>query len=353
MSATASLAPRAQVLINHKPFQLMHWLESITVSETLDAISMFTLKFAELSLTTAHQVWLSPENFLTFDIGTQVQIQMGFGNALEPLIIGEITALEPDFTDQTANLTVRGHDLRHRLSRGSKNRVFSNKTDSDIAQAIALEHNLMTKIEQTTTQLDYVRQTWQTDLAFLQSRVNQIGYEMGMDLQTFYFRPRQFKKPKQFTLDLVRDHLTLSLRISTMNQVGAVEVPGWDATQNQPFIGRASAGSEGSTMGGTLTGTQQSVQKFGSTTQVLPDQEVSSQEEADQAAQSQLNQIALDYLSVDGSCSGYPKLRPGTVIELTGIGSRFSGLYYVNRADHKLSQSAGYTTSFSLNRNAV
>ncbi len=353
MSPTESLCPRVNILINQKPFQSIDALQSISVSETEDAVGMFSLKFSELSFNTARQVWLSADRFQTFDIGNRVEIQMGYGKQLESLILGEITGLEPDFAEQAATLTVRGHDLRHRLLRGSKTRTFLNKTDSDIVQAIALERNLKTKIEKTSTQLEYVVQNNQTDLAFLQSRAKKIGYEIGMDGQTLYFRKRQYTMPKQLTLNPTIDNLSVSLRVSTMAQVEAVEVRGWNAKEKKPFVGRSRSASEGSTMGGTLIGSKKATQEFGKSTQVILDLAVATQQEADQVAQTQLNDLALKYVEADGSCQGNPKLRVGTVLELVGIGDRFSGLYYVTNVTHTFTQSSGYTTSFSLKRNAT
>jgi hypothetical protein len=45
-------------------------------------------------------------------------------------------------------------------------------------------------------------------------------------------------------------------------------------------------------------------------------------------------------------------LRAGNTIDLRGLGSRFSGLYYVTRTEHRLAPDIGYVTRFDVRRNA-
>lgn len=60
-----------------------------------------------------------------FDLGDRVEIQMGYEQQIKTLIVGEITGLEPEFSqDTTPILVVRGHDLGHRLLRGRHTRSF-------------------------------------------------------------------------------------------------------------------------------------------------------------------------------------------------------------------------------------
>jgi uncharacterized protein len=338
MSSTEFLCPRVNILINQKPFQSMEAIQSVSISQTEDAIGMFTLKFSEQSFYDARQTWLDRDRFQIFNIGNRVEIQMGYGKQLESLIIGEITALEPNFSQQAASLTVRGHDLRHRLLRGNKTRTFVKKTDSDICSEIAQERTITAKTEATSTRHDYVMQLNQTDLAFLMARAKKIGYEIGMDGETLYFRKRQNAMPKQLTLNPMIDDLSLSLRMNTLSQVSTVEVPGWNAKDKKSFVGRSRSASEGSIMGGSRTGVQESTREFGQSTQVVLDLPVSTQEEADLAAQAQLNTLALKYVSADGSCQGNPKLQVGVVLEIVGIGDRFSGLYYIVDVNHLFSR---------------
>lgn len=80
---------------------------------------------------------------------------------------------------------------------------------------------------------------------------------------------------------------------------------------------------------------------------------VESQAEADQLAKRRFEEMALRHVSGDGVCIGQPKLRAGRVIEIEGLGKRFSGSYYVTSTEHRYNRNTGYRTVFSARRNAT
>jgi phage protein D len=67
----------------------------------------------------------------------------------------------------------------------------------------------------------------------------------------------------------------------------------------------------------------------------------------------QFRDISMNYIVAEGNSRGNPDLRIGTVIEVKGIGERFSGLYYVTTAEHKFSSDQGYQTLFTVRRTAT
>lgn len=62
-----------------------------------------------------------------------------------------------------------------------------------------------------------------------------------------------------------------------------------------------------------------------------------------------LRKSAREFLTADITTIGYPRLRPGMHINLTGYHAPFDGIYYVTQAVHALSAS-GYTTRISVRR---
>jgi phage protein D len=63
--------------------------------------------------------------------------------------------------------------------------------------------------------------------------------------------------------------------------------------------------------------------------------------------------MALTYVEGFGTCIGDPELRAGTLVEIEGLGKRFSGSYYVTSTEHSYKPSIGYRTAFSVRRNAT
>jgi len=106
-------------------------------------------------------------------------------------------------------------------------------------------------------------------------------------------------------------------------------------------------------MGGESSGGAISEAAFDSSVELISDQPVLSQAEADQIAKAKLNEMSLNLITGDGVCLGRTDLRSGTVIKIDGIGVRFSGQYYVTSAIHYFEPQRGYRTHFSVRRSGA
>ncbi|MFN6033577.1 MAG: hypothetical protein ACK48B_05925, partial [Dolichospermum sp.] len=114
------LNPNRKILINGSSLspKVDADLISVSISEDLEVPSMFELKIVSWDLVKQEVTWA--DNNL-FEIGNAVEIQMGYANNLKTIITGEITALEPEFSQESVPiLGVRGNDLRHLLLRGNQ-----------------------------------------------------------------------------------------------------------------------------------------------------------------------------------------------------------------------------------------
>jgi uncharacterized protein len=337
---TRHLVPTFQVRLNGNdlPLSAVDDLMAVAVSEDLQVPGMFTLQLQSWDMQQQRVTWADDP---VFDVGTAVVMRMGYVDHLETLLEGEITGLELEHDARDAlMLTVRGYDRRHRLLRGQKTRSFTKMTDSAIARKIAQEHGLSAFVSDTTETLEYLLQHNQTDLAFLQERAWRLGYEVTVQETRLYFRPYQHRQPEVLTLDR-DDLLEFSPRLSTLSQVEAVEIRGWDVKNKQAVIGQARANG----------GRTQLPFALGSAVSV--NRPVVSQQEADEIAQGRLNDIGLDYITGAGRSLGRTDLRAGTVVRMTGLGQRFSGLYYLTATTHIYAPAEGYYTTFVVRRPAT
>jgi len=352
-SGTLLLNPNIKILLQGKPLSPEADADFVSVSvyEDLEAPSMFELKFVTWDNEKMQFTWIDED---LFGLGDKVEIQMGYDKELKTVIIGEITGLEPDFREETTPmLIVRGHDLRHRLLRGNQTKSFTKMKDSDIVSEIAKGKGLTPKVQDTKVKLEYVLQHNQTDWEFLQERAARIGYEVAVDNKTLYFRPHENAKAKVVTLTYQGNLQEFSPRLSTMNQVYQVKVQGWSPKEKEPVVAMAGVGREGKKMGGEISGAKEVQKTFGKSSYTIVKQAVSSKEEADSMALGQFKDRLLTYISGEGTCQGNPDIRAGEVIEITGVGKKFSGLYYLMSAEHSYAPDQGYQTSFTVRRNAT
>jgi len=247
---------------------------------------------------------------------------------------------------------VRGYDRRHRLMAKRKTRTFVRMRDSEIASRIAGDWSLTPNVTDSRVTLDYVIQHNQSDFEFLAERARRIGYEMVVDDKTLLFRPRKDDGSPSITLNRDIELLEFSVRLTTMGQVEDVAVQGWSAKDKDVVKATASVGDERQ-MGGTASGPaaiQRAFSGSGGTTVEAP---VSSQAEADQLARSWFSEMALRYVEGDGLCIGEPELHPGVLVQIEGIGKRFSGAYYVMSTEHSYRPDIGYRTAIAVRRNAA
>lgn len=348
-----NLVPSLRVFINGGPLpkQAVSDLLAVSVLEDVTAPSMFTLTLVNWDMERLKVTWADSDLFAE---GNEVEVQMGYVDAYETLLIGEITGLEPAFVaKEVPKLVVRGYDRRHKLMRDRRTRTFTQVKDSDIASQLASAAGLNADTTDSKVILEYVIQHNQTDLEFLSQRARHIGYDMQVDDKTLIFRPYQNADTAKITLTRTQDLLEFYPRLSTMAQASDSQLRGWNPLDKAPFVSQAKAGSEGTTMGGKTTGPGTVQSSVGNAAAMVVDRPVLSQAEADQITQAQLQRSALSYITGDGVTVGRTDLRAGTVVGIEGVGQRFSGLYYLPSVEHIYSPRTGYRTHFTIRRNAT
>ena len=328
------------------PRALMDMLVEAVVDTSLHLPAMFVLRFHDNDLE-----WVDGG---PFTLGASVEIGMSQVSAMQsgapevvPLFKGEVTAIEPEFSDGvTAMLTVRGYDRSHRLNRATQTRVFSQATDSDIVQQIASRAGLQADVESTSEVFKHVFQDNQTDLAFLQARAERIGYEVLVDDRKLYFR-----KPtgRRGALDLEWgvELRNFRPRLSLAGQVNEVVVKGWDPKQKQEIVGQATASDAAPEIGLGQWGGQAAQGAFSAAKRVTVRQPVASQADADALAKALLDEINAGFIEAEGEASGNPRLLAGYKVNITRLGNRFSGKYMVTSASHVYTPE-GYVTRFAV-----
>ena len=108
-------------------------LLDVTVDHSLHVPSMFTIRLHNHDMK-----WLEDE---TFREGKKIEIAFG-EQPPEKLLSGKIAALEPELSEHSPSLVVRGYDLAHKLYRGRQRRSFTQVTDADLVKRLATEAGL-------------------------------------------------------------------------------------------------------------------------------------------------------------------------------------------------------------------
>jgi phage protein D len=85
---------------------------------------------------------------------------------------------------------------------------------------------------------------------------------------------------------------------------------------------------------------------------VVVNEPVFTKDQAKARARALLQDRQKVMVQASGTTVGLPDLRAGQLVEIVGLGSRFSGTYFVTDTTHSIGDS-GYTTQFNCRREMV
>jgi uncharacterized protein involved in type VI secretion and phage assembly len=280
-----------------------------------------------------------------FEVGAKLEVKLGSTdeNTTQSIFKGEIVTVEPDFQSGSVAMVVRAYDKSHRMMRARKQRAFMNQTVSDIVTKVAQEYGFSVSTKASGSPLDFVLQHNETDWDFIWRLARRVGFEFLVTGES----EAEFGPPKlEDEVELVYpdDLHSFRPRITSVQQVEKVNVRGFDLKAKKEVLATKSSPQQL-----TEAGIKRSdvLSKFSGDELEISGQSFSSSGEADKIAQSMLDQLANAYLAAEGSCYGNPKIKAGTKLKISGVGSDFSGTYRVARARHLLGTAGGYTTEFS------
>jgi uncharacterized protein len=361
------------------PRDVLRDVIQVTYSDNLKEIDSFELtinnwdastrRFKYVGSETAETLQSNPLYRLFDPCNKQVTLQLGYLDELQIMTVGNFTTLEPAFPSAGApTLTVRGLNVLHQLRRKQYTYAWTGLTDSQIAD------NIQTLTDKTTgqkrfplpivtddnaqsneTALDYVAQDNQYDIDFLFQRARMQGYVVVVQQsdtsatgQQLYFGPSQNSAGRDVTFQLewgkslVEFHPTMT----TANQVKSVTVHGWNRNTKQPIVQTATLDDPRLNRNKDL---YQLLQKCDPREEIVVNEPVFSVKQAKDRAFSILSDRQKEMVKTSCTTVGLPDLRAGRKVLIKGVGSRFSGTYFVTDTTHTIGNN-GYLTKFNARR---
>lgn len=330
---------------------------TVTYTDDVSAIDSFEITINNWDARTRNFKYVDSDLFAP---GKQLELWLGYrGGDGGPhrMITGEITSLRPSFpAGGQPTLQVSALNLLHRFRRKQESEAFENLTDSQIARTIAGRLQVDVRTDPTAEQLEerfeYLFRDDAYPIVFLLGRARRIGYDLFVEendtgAPRLYFGPSTRRTRPTYALDYGRSLIQFSPELSTANQVKSVTVKGWDAKRKQPITYTADRSKLATT--GIGADVENAVQ---TREEIITDIPVHTPEEAETLALETLQRIAKELVTGTASVVGLPQLRAGSVVQLGGLGRRFSGRYFVTTTTHTLGD-AGYTTQFGCRREEV
>jgi phage baseplate assembly protein gpV len=232
------------------------------------------------------------------------------------------------------------------LHRGKKTRTFLKQKDSDIVQTIAGEVGLQPEVDATTVTYDYILQNNQTNMEFLLARAQRIGYQIYTADGKLHFKKGDFSQGEGPALNLGEELLSFRPCWTATHQADKMIVKGWDAKGKKAITEQVTPDNSLSQGGMTKTGGKMA-EVFGSAEAVVADRPVFTVDEAKALATGLSDDISREFVEAEGICNGNPQVLAGWKVIIKGVGTRFSGKYFVTSATHVYGEN-GYRTTFNI-----
>ena len=304
-----------------------------------------------------------------FEPGRMLELYMGYEGDLHLMMIGQITALEPDYPSSgSPTLTVRGLNVLHRFRKTQHTYSWFGKRDSEIAQEIGQNSvsdskpglGMTVEIDDNALSAekpeDVIFMNNQFDIVFLLERARRRGYSLflqeqstgtnGQIQRSLFFGPSTNDPDIIYALEWGKSLVQFKPTLTTARQVSQVTVRGWNRRTAKPIVGIAKWGDPGITMNRDQQAVALAVQ---GSTEVVADRPVYTEAEAKALAKDILIRQLKEMVKATGSTVGLASLRAGRVVTITNLGDRFDGDYYVTDTSHTVGDD-GYRTTFTARR---
>ena len=335
MNALAA-APVVQVVIEFDGMSLARD-EAATLSRVVVRQALSTPAQCELTFTGSSAFGRLPGTL------PGASLRLGIVGMEPDLFTGDVTVVEHGYdADQAHALRVRAYDRLHRLRKRQSLRALLELTPSQLAVELVRDADLAVVTEREGPRWPRLVQTRQTDLRLLIEVTEACGLYTsvrGDELHLLTLEGSGMPIP----LELGRTLHEAQVEANAERTLRRVRALSWDparaelidAEAGAPGIGRVvDIGADPGAVGGTGR-------------LDLVDAGTPTDERTAALAQAELDRRAADEVVLRGIAAGDPALRPGAIVELSGVHEAFRGRYVLTEATHTIDTERGYLVELS------
>ena len=328
-----------------------HAILDMEVEQELNKTNQFSFTVQD-ELREGRFRWLGRE---PFRYGRRLSVSLGYAGRLFGLARGKIQSISADFPETgEPTFSVEGADDSYQtLMVPSGVATFREKSHADIARDIARAAGMDADVDDTGSPLDVrSKRGGESLFAFLRDLAAEVGHEVQLSGRNLVFRRPRTREAADVTLRWGESLLSFAPALSTAQALTEVVVRGWDPKAKKSIEARVQAGEEARQEPGKRLSSEIARELFGDVVREITDQPVKSQADAKRIAKAELEKNGERFISGVATAVGRPELRPGTCVEIEGLGEWFSGKYYVEKVTHRLDEN-GYRSSFEARRNTL
>lgn len=276
-----------------------------------------------------------------FKVGGVLKIQAGYHQENEDIFEGVITSSKSGVGGEgQSKLVVMAKDKAVKMTTARKNKYFVQKKDSDIMSEIIGEAGLSADVEATKAVHKEVIQYYSSNWDFLITRAEFNGLVVNVNAGKVEVKKPDVSSGPVLTVKHGTDLLKTNLDMSAERQIKTVKAKAWDP--NTQALVEVTAAEPEVPSHGDEDGTSMADSVGGEEVELHSTVPLDS-EYLQTWADARLLKSRLSKITGSVTFNGSTLVKPNTVIEIQGMGSKYNGNAFVSGVHHRISEGTWVT----------
>lgn len=303
---------------------------SIVVSKEVNRLSAATVVIIDGDAAT-ETFPVSNESYMI--PGKKIEIQAGYHSDEATIFKGVIIKHSIKIRNKTSYLTVECRDEAVKMTVGRKSSYYFDSKDSDVFEEIVGKYGLETEIEDTNFEHKELVQFNASDWDFIVSRAQANGKLCFIDNGKLSIKKPGFTQESIQTVSYGNTILDFDAEIDARNQFSKISAYSWD--QGDQNLVETEAEDPSVKLNGNLT-SDELAKVIGLDNLELRFGGILNEKPAQDWANATMLYQQLAKIRGRVRFQGIPEVKPDTVLNLQGVGERFSGNIYVTGVLHSI-----------------
>jgi len=270
-----------------------------------------------------------------FKPGAQIQVDAGYGSGRELLFKGLVVRHGLQVRgDNEARLVVECRDEAVRMTVGRRNANHLAQTDSAIIASLAHAAGLQAQVEATSLQYTELAQHYCSDWDFMLARAEANGLLVIVDDGVISVKPPVVDADAVLSVTYGQDLIDFSADIDARTQYASAQAVAWDPKTQAAVLGAAAGPASLNAQGDIDSATLAKV--IGLASLRMQSGAPLAKEALTTWAKAQQLKAGLARVRGRMRFQGSAKARVGKLVELAGMGARFSGTVYLSGVHHEI-----------------
>jgi Rhs element Vgr protein len=326
------------ITINGSPIPDTYPVISVNITNEVNKISFAELMFSDGNM---EEGTFPISDSADFAPGGEIEIKAGYGEGAQTSLFKGL------IVKQGLRLTTSGYNVvltcKHKavqMTYVKKEAEFATSVDSSIINTIAGTYGLSVTIKSTSVTQELVFQKLATDWDFILSRAEFYGYIITLDGDAITIDEPKISGSAVLRVAMGESITNFTAELNAERQPTSITASAWDP-KNLALLtvtaAEPSVNSQGNVTPKALSG------KLSQATLALNSCTPMANDELQAWADGSLLRARLSSIKGQVSFQGSGLVKPGTIIELAGVGARYNGSAFVTAVNHVM-EDGGWTT---------